>query len=152
MDKELTVEELLNMNALRLRLFRTSLRMENNVSDLSDREMLLLELIGERGELTISEITARYSSVSQSTISVALTRLWRKKLIGKKKRSDNQRMVNVSLTKAGLGMLEEVKTVRSNMNKLLLSALQTDEQEEAVLKNVLKRSLAYFNDVLKLGA
>ena len=70
---------------LRARLFRTSNGAGNHVVALTQRERLLVELIGMRDNMSISEISQLCPTVSNSTISTTITRLWKdKKLVEKK--------------------------------------------------------------------
>ena len=89
--------------AFRVRLFIASkLSEEKGGNDLSDRESLLLELIGIKGSMSISEISNFYPRVSNSTISTTITKLWKeKKLVDKNILPENQRITTVSLTDKG---------------------------------------------------
>ena len=86
--KEVTEMMIYDM-AFRVRLFIASkLTEEQRATDLSDREALLLELIGTKGSMSISEISNFYPKVSNSTISTTITKLWKeKKLVDKKIRT-----------------------------------------------------------------
>jgi DNA-binding MarR family transcriptional regulator len=80
--KEVT-EMLVYDMAFRVRLYIASkLSEEKKIDNLSEREALLLELIGTKGSMSISEIGNFYPRVSGSTISTTITRLWKdKKLV-----------------------------------------------------------------------
>jgi len=77
--KEVTEMMIYDM-AFRVRLYIASkLSEEKRVHDLSDREALILELIGTKGNMCISEICNFYPRVSNSTISTTITKLWKEK-------------------------------------------------------------------------
>ena len=83
-----------------VRVSRLIYKTENKVEDLTDRETMMLELINMKPKMSISEISSLYSSVSSSTISNTITKLWRTdKLVSKTINHANQRITNVSLTK-----------------------------------------------------
>jgi DNA-binding MarR family transcriptional regulator len=96
--------------AFRVRLYIASKFSEDKrVNDLSEREALLLELVGTMGSLSISEIGNFYPKVSNSTISTTITRLWKdKKLVDKRILPENQRITTVNLTEKGRSVLEQI--------------------------------------------
>ena len=97
--------------AFRVRLYIAStLADEKRINDLSERETLLLQLIGATGRMSISEISNYYPRVSNSTISTTITKLWKeKKLVDKNILPENQRITTVNLTEKGQKVLEEIK-------------------------------------------
>ena len=97
--------------AFRVRLYLASkLYEEKRIQDLNDRESLLLELVGTKGSMSISEICNFYPRVSSSTISTTITKLWKeKKLVDKNILPENQRITTVNLTEKGQIVLEEIK-------------------------------------------
>ena len=103
--------------ALRARLYIASkLSEENRVSDLSDREALILELIDTKGSMSISEISNFYPKVSNSTISTTVTKLWKeKKLVDKYILPENQRITTVSLTDEGRQVLGQIKRSQADI-------------------------------------
>lgn len=146
---EKSIEELIYESSMRIRLYRASLT-KKDVSDLSDKELLLLELLSTTRQLSIQEIVSRYSSVSKSTISITLTKLWRKKLIDKAANPENQRVKDVKLTSKGLRTLEELKKTRADVYKAIIDSLKLDKSEEKTFKRILYRSIDYFDGKLKL--
>ena len=80
-----STEALIYDMAFRVRLYIASKISEKKVGDLSDRESLIIELIGMKGNMSISQIGSLYPTVSSSTISTTITKLWKdKKLVDKK--------------------------------------------------------------------
>ena len=69
------IETLMYEISLRVRLFRNSKGAGKHVAVLTPRERLLVELIGMRDNISISEISQRCPTVSNSTISTTITRL-----------------------------------------------------------------------------
>jgi hypothetical protein len=86
--KEVTETMFYDM-AFRVRLYIASkLSEEKRLNDLSERETLILELIGAKGRMSIARIGNFYPKVSNSTISTTITKLWKdKKLVDKKSSS-----------------------------------------------------------------
>ncbi|MGD8716955.1 MAG: hypothetical protein PVG70_20535, partial [Desulfobacterales bacterium] len=77
-----STETLIYEMAFRVRLYIASKISEKRVGDLTDRESLILELLGMKGNMSISEIGNLCPTVSNSTISTTITRLWKdKKLV-----------------------------------------------------------------------
>jgi DNA-binding MarR family transcriptional regulator len=114
------IETLIYEISLRVRLFMTSKRAGNTAIDLTDRECLLLELIGMRENISISQISKLCSTVSNSTISTTITGLWKdRKLVDKKILPENQRITIVSLTAKGKRVLNEIKETQSEVYKTI---------------------------------
>ena len=106
-------EKLIYDMAIRVRLYIASKVSEQKVGDLTERETLILELVGMRGNMSISEIGSLYPTVSNSTISTTISKLWKdKKLVDKRILPENQRVTTVSLTEKGEKVLEEIKSTQ----------------------------------------
>ena len=149
--KEVTEMMIYDM-AFRVRLFIASkLSEEKRATDLSDREALLLELIGTKGSMSISEISNFYPKVSNSTISTTITKLWKeKKLVDKHILPENQRITTVSLTDTGRARLEQIKQSQSDVFTTVADSLDlTDEQNES-FHLILKNSIGFFDELLNL--
>ena len=123
--------------AIRVRLYvAANLSEEKRVSDLSDREALLLELIDTKGSMSISEISHFYPMVSSSTISATISKLWKeKKLVDKKILPENQRITKVNLTDKGRNVLDQIKKNQTDVfhtlaNSLGLSAEQNQSFQQ----------------------
>ena len=111
--------------AFRVRLYIASKFSEDRrLNDLSEREALLLELVGTMGSLSISEIGNFYPKVSSSTISTTITKLWKdKKLVDKRILPENQRITTVNLTEKGRSVLEQIKQNQSDVFKTVTTSL-----------------------------
>jgi DNA-binding MarR family transcriptional regulator len=149
--KEVTEIMLYDM-AFRVRLFIASkLSEEKRVNDLSDREAMLLELIGTRGNMSISEISNFYPKVSNSTISTTITRLWKeKKLVDKHILPENQRITTVSLNDRGRAILEQIKQKQSDVFTTVAESLGLDAEQNESFHQILESSIGFFDDLLEL--
>lgn len=149
--KELTESMIYDM-AFRVRLYIASrLSEEKRVHDLSDREALLLELIGAKGSMSISEISNFYPRVSNSTISTTITRLWKeKKLVDKIILPENQRITTVSLTAKGRGILEQIKQKQSDVFATVARSLGLTAEQNDSFCEILECSIGFFDELLGL--
>jgi DNA-binding MarR family transcriptional regulator len=111
--------------AFRVRLYIAStLADEKRINDLSERETLLLQLVGATGRMSISEISNYYPRVSNSTISTTITKLWKeKKLVDKNILPENQRITTVNLTEKGQKVLAEIKKKQSDVFNTVTTSL-----------------------------
>jgi DNA-binding MarR family transcriptional regulator len=135
---------------LRARLFRTSNGAENDVVALTQRERLLVEIIGMRDNMSISEISQLCPTVGNSTISTIITRLWKdKKLVEKKILPENQRITNVSLTAEGRRVLNSIKVWESEVYKRIGESLGLSPEQDEYFKAVIEIAIIFFNH--KLG-
>ena len=72
-DLEKAIREL----SQRMRLFRIKQEENAAMADFTERDALILSLLDSRGKMTVSQITAAEADASTSTISTAITKLWR---------------------------------------------------------------------------
>ena len=148
---ELTETMIYDM-AFRVRLYIASiLSEENRLNDLSEREALVLELIGAKGGMSISEIGNFYPKVSNSTISTTITKLWKdKNLVDKKILPENQRITTVNLTEKGHTVLEQFKKNQSDIYKTVNTSLGLSAEQKESFQYVLGEAIGYFDELLGL--
>jgi len=149
--KELTEMMIYDM-AFRVRLYMAAkLSEEKRVSDLSDREALLLELIGTQGNMSISEIGNFYPRVSSSTISTTISKLWKeKKLVDKIILPENQRITTVRLTDDGRDMVERIKQKQSDVFTNVAKSLGLNAQQNESFHQILAGAIGFFDELLGL--
>ena len=138
--------------SLRMRLLRALQEESSRTEALSERDTMLLELLNERGRMTVSEIAAAYPDVSSSTVSTAITKLWRDRgLVSKTINPENQRVTVVELTEKGQIALELVKQQRGERFRTLFHAINVTDDEQEVLIRVLNRAIGFFDKHLGLN-
>jgi DNA-binding MarR family transcriptional regulator len=149
--KEVT-EMLIYDLAFRVRLFiALKLSEENRVEHLSDREVLLLELIDTKGSMNISEISRFYPKVSNSTISTTISKLWKEKqLVEKNILPENQRITTVSLTDEGRRILSQIKEKQSEIFNTVAESLGLSAEPDQLFHQILKKSIVFFDALLDL--
>ena len=138
--------------AFRVRLYIAStLADEKRINDLSERETLLLQLIGATGRMSISEISSYYPRVSNSTISTTITKLWKeKKLVDKNILPENQRITTVNLTEKGQIVLAEIKKKQTVVFNTVTTSLGLSAEQNESFQLVLKTAIGFFDDLLGL--
>ena len=138
--------------AFRVRLYIASNFSEDKrLNDLSEREALLLELVGTMGSLSISEIGNFYPKVSSSTISTTITKLWKdKKLVDKRILPENQRITTVNLTDKGRSVLEQIKQNQSDVFKTVATSLGLSVKQSESFQHILEHAIGQFNEMLGL--
>lgn len=138
--------------AFRVRLYIASKISEQKVGDLTDRETLILELVGMKGDMSISEIGSLYPTVSNSTISTTITKLWKdKKLVDKKILPENQRVTTVSLTEKGKKVLEEIKRTQSEVFGTVTVSLGLSPDQVEYFQEILENAIGFFDKTLGLN-
>jgi DNA-binding MarR family transcriptional regulator len=144
-------EKLIYDMAFRVRLYIASKTSEQKVGDLTDRETLILELVGMKGNMSISEIGSLYPTVSNSTISTTITRLWKdKKLVDKRILPENQRVTTVSLTEKGQKVLEEIKRSQSEVFSTVTVSLGLSPDQVEYFQEILENAISFFDKTLGL--
>ena len=138
--------------AFRVRLYIASrLADGNRINELTERETLILQLIGTTGRMSISEICNFYPRVSSSTISTTITKLWKeKKLVDKNILPENQRITTVNLTEKGQKVLEEIKKSQSGVFNTVTTSLGLSAEQNESFQIVLKSAIGFFDEMLGL--
>ena len=137
--------------SLRMRLLRAMQEERSHSDDLTERDVMILELLNERGRMTVSQIAAADPNVSDSTISTNVTRLWRdKKMVSKTISPENQRITVVELTDKGKKAIELVNKQRAERFQALFEAIKVSDDEKQVLIRILNRANAFFDKYLEL--
>lgn len=144
-------ESLIYDMAFRVRLYIASKVSEQKVGDLTDRESLIIELIGMKGSMSISEIGGLYPSVSNSTISTTITKLWKdKQLVDKRILPENQRVTTVTLTEKGKKMLAEIKRTQSEVFSTVTISLGLSPDQVEHFQQILENAIGFFDRTLGL--
>jgi DNA-binding MarR family transcriptional regulator len=132
--------------AFKMRLVRLAQENEAHTEDLTERDALILELLAERGRMTVSEIAQVCQNVSESTISTNITKLWRnRKFVSKTINPDNQRVTFVELTAKGRELMEKMADMRSRRMATFFEAMGISNEEQAVMERVFGRALDYLS-------
>jgi DNA-binding MarR family transcriptional regulator len=146
-----STESLIYDMAFRVRLYIASKVSEIKVGGLTDRERLVLELIGMKGRMSISEIGKLYPTVSNSTISTTITKLWKdKQLVDKKILPENQRVTTVSLTEKGARVLQEIKQTRADVFSTVTKSLDLSPEQLQNFQEILENAIDLFDEALGL--
>ena len=136
--------------SMRMRLIKAA-QEDKSPDELSERDVFILRLLNERSKMAVSEIASAFPEVSESTISTAVTRLWRDKgLVSKTISPENQRVTIVQLTDKGKKALETILKHQSQRFNALFHAIQVTEEEKKVLIRVCNRATKYFDEHLEL--
>ena len=145
------------MNAI-LGLSRRMLTLKATQEDLAfegavgERELMILDLLKDKGTMSVSDIAEEIPNVSYSTISTDITKLWReKKFVNKSIDPDNQRVTLVKLTEKGQKAIELIQKKRNERMNRLYEALNTTKEEEEVIIKVSNRATKYFDKLLGLN-
>jgi len=146
-----STESLIYDMAFRVRLYMASKISEQKVGDLTDRESLIIELVGMKGSMSISEIGSLYPTVSNSTISTTITKLWKdKKLVDKKILPENQRVTTVTLTDKGEKILEDIKRMQSDVFGTISVSLGLAPDQAEYFQDILKNAIGFFDETMGL--
>jgi DNA-binding MarR family transcriptional regulator len=145
------LENAISEITIRMRLFRALQEEQYPTMPLTEREVMILELLDKRGKMSISEIAASIPKISDSTISTSVTKLWRDKhLVSKTISPDNQRTTIVELTGGGKKAIDTINKQRAERFKALFQALEVSDSEKEVFINILNRMIPFFDKYLGL--
>lgn len=146
-DFEKAIHEL----SLRMRLIRAIQEDRQSEEALTERESLIIQQLAERGPMSVTQIAEAWPNVSESTISMTLTKLWKRKLVSKTISPENQRITLVDLTQRGREELANVLRQRGERFQALFSAIRVTPEERDVMIRICQRGVEFLDNVLGLG-
>lgn len=136
------LEKAIHELALRMRMIRAVQEDAAPDGALTEREALILHLLKERGRMTVTQIAEAWPNVSESTISMTITKLWRKLgLVSKTISPENQRITIVELTNKGMAELENIFRQRSRRIKALFDSIDMTDEERQVMIDICQRGV-----------
>jgi DNA-binding MarR family transcriptional regulator len=142
-------EKAINELSLRMRMLRAVQEDSAPSGGLTEREILFLQLLGERGQMTVTQVADAFPNVSESTVSMTITKLWRELgLVSKTISPNNQRITLVELTEKGQKELETILAQRSQRISVLFTSINTTEEEKQVLINICQRGVKFLDQFL----
>ena len=142
------LEKAIHELSLRMRLIR-AMQEGDAPETISEREALILQQLYERKSMTISEIADSWPNVSESTISMTITKLWRtKKYVSKTIKPENQRVTIVELTDRGKEAIEMYLKQRSERFNALFHAIHVTPEEKEVLMRVCQKGIQFLDKYL----
>lgn len=142
------LEKIINELSLRMRQIRAMQEDQNPKGALTERESLILQQVSENGPLPVSQIAQVWADISESTISITLTKLWKQKLVSKTISPDNQRVTMVDLTEKGRAELAKILEQRRQRFQMFFDAIQVTPEEKEVLIRVFQRGVSFLDQIL----
>lgn len=143
------LEKAINELGLRMRMLRAIQEDSAPAGAMTERETLILQLLGEQGRMTIRQIAEAWPNVSESTISMTITKLWRKRgLVSKTISPQNQRTTQVELTEKGKKELDIFLQQRSQRLKTLFDSIQMTDEERSALIGICQRGVKVLDQYL----
>ena len=132
--------------SLRVRVMSSSLDYEKRLGDLTEREIFLIELLGTKGDMSISEICRLHPQVSASTLSTTITKLWKEKgLLIKTILPENQRVTIVNLAEKGRRVLKEIRALHISMYSTIEDSLGMNAKELNWLSERVEKAIEFFD-------
>jgi DNA-binding MarR family transcriptional regulator len=146
------LEKAINELSLRMRMLRAVQEDAAPEGALTEREMLILQFLGEQGRMAVTQIAAAWPNVSESTVSMTISKLWRRGLVSKTISPENQRVTLVELTAKGTAELERSLRHRTQRLQALFDSIHMTPEERQVLISVCQRGVAMLDKYLNIQA
>ena len=140
---------LINDLSFRARLYREKESAKTS-GDLTQRQALLLEILGMQEGLGISQINHYYPCVHLSTISATITALLKLGLVKKTKPVNNQRATEVYLTRKGRTALEHIQKQQYKLYETITQSLRLTPEQTAFLSSILEEGIKSFDNTLNM--
>ena len=100
-------------------------------ADLHVNDVGLLGVLAEPGDWNVRKIT-RTLNAPFSTVSSALDRLEKRRLIVRRRRPGDRRVVYIQLTAAGLRVAKKLRSTQIETCRLMLSGLSARDREQLI--------------------
>lgn len=94
-------------------------------------EFMVLKFIADESEIKVSDISAKLH-ISNAAVSQVLSSLETKELIERKMSSIDRRIIFVTLTNKGLGVIKESKMIMNKFMSKVVSSLGEHDSEELI--------------------
>lgn len=107
---------------------RIVLDLELPVGTCNKREVRLIEIVGKKGQMMMTEI-AEQAMLSLSTVTGLVDNLVAKSLVHRERSEQDRRVVRIELTDEGQKMYQQSLEFRSNLVHSMLSSLEKSEQD-----------------------
>ena len=137
--------------SMRMRLLRAVQEDRSSAEGLTERDLMILELLSNCGRMTVSQIAEASPNVSDSTVSTTVTKLWRdREMVSKTIDPKNQRTTIVELTGKGKEAIKLYSEQRAERFKALFQAIEMTDAEKDVFVTVLNRAIPFLDKILGL--
>jgi DNA-binding MarR family transcriptional regulator len=141
-------EKAIHELSLRMRMIR-AVQEGDSQDSLNEREALILQQLLERDVMTVSEIAQSWPNVSESTISMTITRLWREKgLVSKTINPKNQRVTIIKLTEKGRQEIQKWLKQQGERFNALFHAINVTPEEKEVMIRICERGSRFLDQYL----
>lgn len=134
--------------AFRMRLLKASQEEKAGQYHLTERQLLILELLLENGPMSVSQLSLADPCASDSTISTTITKLWRNKLVSKTISPENQRTTIIDLTDKGRKIISIFNEQRAERFQTFFEAINLTGNEEQVMLDIFSRAIKFFDERL----
>lgn len=143
-----------SVNDFLVNTFRSILKVEESVlqnekcKNLSISELHLIEKIGKKSTMTVTQIAERLN-ITLPSVTAAINKLCLKGYVKKERSKEDRRTVWVTLTEAG----KEVEAIHEKFHKDLVTAIANNfnECEKEDLLNMVKKLDNFFKKTLDKG-
>ncbi|MBP3284288.1 MAG: MarR family transcriptional regulator [Clostridia bacterium] len=143
-----------NVNDFLVNTFRSILKVEEKVlknekcKNLSISELHLIEAIGKKSAMTVTQIAEKLS-ITLPSVTAAINKLRLKGYVKKERSEEDRRTVWVTLTEAG----KEVELVHEKFHNELVASIANsfDETEKENLLDIVKKLDSFFKITLDKG-
>lgn len=136
--------------------FRVQLFIENaerikGADQLNERDLVLLDYLERRQEVSFSELSAFFKKTSPSTMSNTLKRLYQKKLVTRREDPKDLRAKCFSVTAKGRRVLEPIRRGRAELSQIIADSLRLKPEETALIAQAIVRANQTFDHWMGLS-
>lgn len=121
--------------SLLMRILKARIGADSDIAKLNDRQLLILEILAEQKQMSVSELSQNFKEVGQTTISMDLRLLRTRKWTQKKLCPDDERVHLVELTNEGQNTVSKIRTRTLKTFSSLVKVLDGETQSNKKLLN-----------------
>ena len=121
---------------------------QHKLHDMSNRDLLILEMLDRKGTISFSELNAQFPAITDSTLSASIAELCKNNLVKKELDPANARGRILTITDTGKERLSHHhENVRSRM-AAMFTMIKMNEVERQCCTEIVNRAIEEFS---KLG-
>jgi DNA-binding MarR family transcriptional regulator len=134
--------------SVKMRILRARIGGDSDTAKLNDRQLLILEMLADRKQLSVSAICLCFKNVGQSTVSTDVKIFRSRGWIKKEFSTKDERVRLIELTEEGIKKVQEIQKRSVAAYLPLAKAIGKNEKELKILNKIINRAIEELDNLL----
>jgi len=127
--------------SVKTRILKAQIGGDSDTAKLNDRQLLILELLANQKQISVSDLCQCFKNVGQSTISMDVRSFCSQGWTKKRLSPTDERVHLIELTSEGVKKVQEIQKRAVETYLPLVKAIGKDENELRVLAGIVNRAI-----------